>query len=97
MLEHICEREGVSKCVFFKQRRFAKLEKTALPILEARDILEMLVDEDEGINQLIEASMIYLSSELFMTELEYLAYFNHYVTFPFLNCVETCLQANLLK
>ena len=47
-------------------------------------------------NQLVESCKIYLSSELFITELECLAYFNHFVTFPFLKCVEMSTQADLL-
>ena len=94
---YICEREGMSKRVFiYQQRRFAKLGKAAISILEAKDILQMLVDEVEGTNQLVESCKIYLSSELFVTELECLAYFNHYVTFPFLNSIETSSQTDLL-
>ena len=39
----------------------------------------------------------YTSSELFITELECLAFFNHFVTFPFLNCVEVSDQVCLLN
>ena len=56
----------------------------------------MLVDEVEGTNQLVESYKIYLSSGLFIAELECLAHFNHIVTFPFLNCVEMSTQADLL-
>ena len=38
----------------------------------------------------------FFPSELFMNELECLAYFNHFITFPFLNCVKTSSQAELL-
>ena len=79
------------------QRRFTKLGKTALSILDAEGILQKLVDEVERKNQLlVEAWKIYLSSELFITELECLAYFSHLITFPFLNCVEISSQAKLL-
>ena len=37
-----------------------------------------------------------MSSELFITELDFLAYLNHFVTFPFLNCAEMSTQADLL-
>ena len=57
----------------------------------------MLVNEVEGTNQLVESCRIYLSSELFIIELECLAYFNHYVTFPFLNCIEVSSQIQLLE
>lgn len=56
----------------------------------------MLVDEVEGTTQLVESCKMYFSSELFVTELECLACFNHYVTFPFLNLIETSSQADLL-
>ena len=97
LFDFICKREGTSKRVFlYQQRRFAKLGKPALSILEAKDIFQKLVDKVEGANQLVEACRIYLSSELFITELECLAYFNHFIMFPSLNCVETSSQAELL-
>ena len=98
LFDFICEREAVSKRVFlYQQRRFAKHGKAALSILEAKDLLQMLVDEVEGTNhQLVQSCKIYLSSELFIVELECLACFNHFVTFPFLNCVEMSSQADLL-
>ena len=37
-----------------------------------------------------------MASELFYTELQCLAYFNHSVTFPFLNMVEKCSQSDLV-
>ena len=40
-------------------------------------MLKMLLDETTTINQLVEACKIYLSSELFFTEFEPLAFFNH--------------------
>ena len=87
LFDYICERESTSKRAFlYQQRRFATLGKAALSIL----------DEVEGTNQLVEDCKIYLSSELFITELECLAYFNHFITFPFLNCVKTSSQAELL-
>ena len=97
LFEFICEREGVKKRVFlYQQRRFAKLGKAASSILQARDIMQMVVDEVEGTNQLVGACRIYLASELFITELECLSYFNNHVTVPFLSCVETSSQADLL-
>ena len=98
LFDHICEREQIHKRVFlYQQRRFAKLGKAALCILQAKYILQMLVNEVERPNQLVESCRIYLSSELFMTELECLAYFNHYVTFPFLNCIEVSSQIQVLE
>ena len=57
----------------------------------------MLLDEIQVTNLLVELCRIYMASELFMTELECLAYFNHHVTFSFLNCVEVSSQEELLK
>ena len=74
-----------------------QLGKAALCVLQAKDILQMLVNETEGTNQVVESCRIYLSSKLFITELECLAYFNHYVTFPFLNCTEVSSQIQLLE
>ena len=48
-----------------------------------------------GTNQLVESCKMCLSSELFITELECLAYFNHFATFPFLNCAEMSTHADL--
>ena len=45
----------------------------------------------------MESCKIYMSSELFLTELECLSFFNHFVTFPFLNCVESSSQQDLCK
>ncbi|KAG1652005.1 ATP-binding cassette sub-family A member 3 [Nymphon striatum] len=68
----------------------------ASSVLQANDIIQMVIDEVEGTNQLVESCRIYLSRELFITELECLAYFNHFVTFPFLNCVQISSQGQLL-
>ena len=56
----------------------------------------MLLDEVQVTNQLVESCKIYIASDLFVTELECLAYFNHHITFPFLNCVEVSSQDELL-
>ncbi|KAG1650219.1 hypothetical protein GQR58_028234 [Nymphon striatum] len=71
--------------------------KAASSVLQAKDIIQMVIDEVEETNQLVESCRIYLSSELFITELECLAYFNHFVTFPFLNCVQISSQCQLLE
>ena len=98
LFERICEREGQVKRIFlYQQRSFAKLGKAAASILNAKEILNMLLDEIQSTNQLTESCRIYMSSELFMTQLECLAFFNHYVTFPFLNCVEISSQEELLQ
>ena len=93
----ICEREGCVKRMFlYQQRRFDKLGNAAAAILEAYSILRMLLDECNSTNQLVEACRLYMASELFYTELQCLAYFNHSVTFPFLNMVEKCSQSDLV-
>ena len=89
LFDYICEREGVVKRLFlYQQRRFAKLGKAAASVVDAYPILKLLLDEVQETNQLVEACKIYIESEIFLTELEVLAYFNHKVTFPFLHCVE---------
>ena len=55
------------------------------------------MNEVEGTNQLVESCRIYLLMKLFITELECLAYFNHYVTFLFLNWIEVGSQMQLLE
>ena len=95
--DHICEREGVVKRLFlYQQRRFTKLGKSAASLVEAFPILKMLVEVVVGSNQLVEACKIYLSSEIFLTELEVLAYFTHHVTLPFLHCIEKSTHEELL-
>ena len=86
------ERGVTKRIILYLQRRFAKVGKAAACILEARDILSMLLDEVQFTNQLVESCKIYIASDLFVTELECLAYFNHHITFPFLNCVEVSSQ-----
>ncbi|KAG1655467.1 NADH dehydrogenase [ubiquinone] 1 alpha subcomplex assembly factor 3 [Nymphon striatum] len=71
--------------------------KAASSVLQAKDIIQMVIDEVEGTIQLVESCRIYLPSELFITELECLAYFNHFVTFLFLNCVQISSQGQLLE
>ena len=46
---------------------------------------------------MVESCRIYLASELFITELQRLAFFNHHVTFLFLNCVKVSSQEELLN
>ena len=38
---------------------------------------------------------MYISSELFITELKCLAFINYHDTFPFLNCIEMSYQVDL--
>ena len=79
---HICERDGLVKRIFlYQQRRFAKLGKAAASLVKALPTLQKVIDEADHTNQLIESCSLYLSSELFITELQALAYFNHHVTF----------------
>ena len=75
LFDHICERERILKRG--EKRRFAKLGKAASSLLQALSILCKLLDETDTFNQLIESCHLYLESELFITELETLAYFNH--------------------
>ena len=60
-----------------QQRRFAKLGKAAAALVDAYPILEMLLNEIQNTNQLSEACQLYLSSEVFKTELQTLAFFYH--------------------
>ena len=91
-------KEGVVKRLFlYQQRRFAKLGKAAASLVKAYPIIKLLLNEVQETNQLVEACKIYIESEIFQTELEVLAYFNHKVTFPFLHCVEKSTQLDLLS
>ena len=95
--DHICEREQIHKSIPIPAKMICQTWESCLCILQAKDILQMLVNEVEGTNQLVESCRIYFSSELFITELECLAYFNYYVTFPFLNCIEVTSKIQLLE
>ena len=92
LFDHTCKR-GQNKRVFlYQQHRFIKLGKTALSMLDDKDVLLVLLDEIDATNQLAEACKLYISSEPFITELECLDFLNHFVTFPYLNSVERCTQ-----
>ena len=71
--------------------------KAAAALMKAKDLLTILLDEVEVTNQLLEACRMCISSELFITELECLAFFNYHVTFPFLQCIEMSSQVGLCK
>ena len=89
---------GVVKRIFlYQQRRFAKLGKVAASLVEALPILRKVIAEADHTNLFIKSCSLYLSSELFITELQALAYFNYHVTFPFLLCMERSSQTELLK
>ena len=75
LFDYMCEREGIVKRV--EKRRFAKLGKAASSLLQADSILCELLDETDTFNQLTESCQSYLENELFVTELETFAYFNH--------------------
>ena len=64
-------------------------------LVEAYPIFKLLLNEVTESNQLINTFKIYLASELFLTVLAYFTHC-HYVTFPFLNCVEKSTQTELL-
>ena len=59
----MCEREGVSKTVFlYQQRQSQNLGKQHHQYFKQKMyILQMLVDEVEGTNQLVESCKMYLS------------------------------------
>ena len=59
-------------------------------------IIKKVLDETYNNNLLVEACKLYSGSELFIRELEVLAFFNNHVTFSFLNCFENCNQKDLL-
>ena len=93
---HICEREGVVKCLVLYQKTFIKLGKSAASLLGAYPILKMVEEKVADSNQLVEACKIYLASEIFKIKLEVLAFFTHNAIFPFLHCVEKSTQDKLL-
>ena len=81
----------------YHERRFTKLGYSAASILQAFPLLQSLLEETWKSNLLVQACKIYLDCELFLTELQLLAYFTKKITLPFLNCVEKCSQEQLLE
>ena len=97
LFDRICDKENVVKRIFlYQQRRYAKLGKAAGSLLEALSIIKKDLDETYNNNLLIKACKLYIENKLFIMELEVLPFFNHHITFPFLNCIENCSQEDLL-
>ena len=96
MFDHIvCERERLVKHLYLcQQGRFGKI--CSFAIIDACSMLKILLDETPNINQLVETCKLYITSDLFNTELGRLAYFNNKVTFPFLIMVKNTSQSYLL-
>ena len=98
LITYVCQKKCVTKIVFlYQQKRFAKLRKAAAVLMEVRDLLTILLDEVGAMNQLIEVWRMYISSELFIAELECLAFFNYHVTFHFLHCIEMSNQVDFCR
>ena len=96
--DYIVEREGETKHMsLYHGRRFTNLGYSAVSVIHAHPLLEMLLAETSKINLLVEACKLYLKCEFLWTELQVLAYFTYKVTLPLLNCVEVSDQATLLK
>ena len=94
----LIERECAVKHVsLYHERRFTKLGYAAASILQAFPLLQSLLEETWKSNLLVQACKIYLNCELFLTELQLLAYFTKKITLSFLNCVEKCSQEQLLE
>ena len=68
-----------------------------MSLLVAQPVLHMVLDETEAINLLIEFCKLYFSKELFIIELRILAFYNHQVTFPLLNCVVKSNKINFIQ
>ena len=97
-IDVIIEREGAVKHMsLYHKRRFTKLGYSAASILQAFPLLQSLLEETWKSKLLVQACKIYLDCELFLTELQLLAYFTKKITSPFLNCVEKCSQEQHLE
>ena len=92
----VCQEEGRTRTyTLYQQRRFAKLGYVAGAILEAIDLLQILLDRIPDQNLHAETVRIFVQSEFFCTALACLSYFQHNVTFPFLMCVQFSTQKQL--
>ena len=87
--ERLCIDHGSDKkLTLYKERRFCKLGSCANAIIQALPILKQLLEETPADNLLVQACIIYLKCEVFISELRLLAYFNFHVVLPFLHAVE---------
>ena len=79
----------------YHQQRFAKLGYSASSILAVLPLLQSLLLETEKDSLLVQACLIYLEYEFFITELHTFPYLTYKVTLPLLSCEEVCEQTDL--
>ena len=79
----------------YHERRLIKLGYSPTSILQAFPLFQSLPNLE--INFFFQVYKIYLDCELFLTELQLLAYFTKKITLHFLNCVQKCSQEQLLE
>ena len=92
----IIEREGAVKHMsLYHERRFTKLGYSAASILQAFPLLQSLLEKTWKSCLLAQTCEIYLDCELFLTELQSLAYFTKKITLSYLNCAEKFNQENM--
>ena len=85
------------KRIFLCQKRiFAKLGKATPSLFEVLPIIKQVLVETYNNKLLLEGCRLCIECELFITELEFLTFFNHHITFAFLNCIEKHNQKDLL-
>ena len=75
--------------------RFIKLGYSAASTLQAFPLLQSLLEKTWKSCLLAQTCKIYLDCELFLTELQILAYFTNKITLSYLNCVEKFNQENM--
>ena len=93
LFDKVCEEEGRTRTFnLYQQRRFAKLGYLAGAILDAMDLLVILLDRVPDQNLHVESVRIFVECEFFSTALACLSYFQHNVTFPFLMLVQFSSQ-----
>ena len=96
LFDKVCEEEGRTRTFsLYQQRRFAKLGYLAGAILDAMDLLVILLDRVPDQNLHVESVRIFVECEFFSTALACLSYFQHNVTFPFLMLVQFSSQKEL--
>ena len=80
----------------YQERRFAKLGYVSGSILDAMDLLQILLNEAHTHNLHTETVQIFLDCEFFSTSSAVLSYFSYHVSLPLLNCVEKAEQDDLV-
>ena len=98
LFDYVLQRENKIKHIsLFQERRFTKLGYSCASILDALPFIRMVLNETHLCNQHTEIVLMFLDSELLLTELSALAYFTYKVSFPLVYAIEISTQDDLCQ